>query len=173
MDIVLYPDPRLRKRNAPVEVFDEALAATAREMFQVMYRTKGVGLAAPQVGLNVQLLVYNPEGDAEKPEGETVLCNPRIVRRAKDKEFEEEGCLSFPGVYAQVQRPAAVVVEAQDLQGERFTLELDGWEGRIFQHEFDHLDGILFTDRLTPANKTLVKGQLEELEAAYQARAQA
>ncbi len=173
MDIVLYPDPRLRKRNAPVEVFDEALAATAREMFQLMYETKGVGLAAPQVGLSLQLMVYNPEGDAEKPDGETVLCNPHIVRRAKDKDFEEEGCLSFPGVYAQVQRPVSVVVEAQDLKGEKFTLELDAWEARIFQHEFDHLDGILFTDRLTPANKTLVKGKLDDLEAAYRERAQA
>ncbi|MBC8328456.1 MAG: peptide deformylase [Planctomycetes bacterium] len=173
MDIVLYPDPRLRKPNAPVEAFDEELAATARQMFELMYRTKGVGLAAPQVGINLQMMVYNPEGDALKPEGETVLCNPRIVRRAKDKEFEEEGCLSFPGVYAQVQRPASVVVEALNLAGEEFSLELDAWEARIFQHEFDHLDGILFTDRLTPANKTLVKSQLDELETAYRERAQA
>ena len=167
LDIVLYPDPVLRRKNAAVEAFDRELAATARAMFEVMYRTKGVGLAAPQVGISLRLLVYNPEGDAAKSEGEVVLCNPRIVRRGKDKEFGEEGCLSFPEIYAPVERITSVVVEAQDLQGGAFTLELEGWEARIFLHEFDHLDGILFIDRMTPSDRVRIKPQLGELEDAY------
>lgn len=173
MDIVLYPDPRLRQRNAPVERFDAELATAARQMFDLMYLTKGVGLAAPQVGLNLRMMVYNPEGDPEQPEGETVLCNPRVIRRAKEKEADEEGCLSFPGLYAPVLRPITVAIEAQDLAGKGFELELASWEARIFQHEFDHLDGILFIDRMSPADRTRIKGKLDELESSFKQRAQA
>lgn len=167
MDIVLYPDPRLRRKNSPIEKFDAELAELARAMFEVMYRTKGVGLAAPQVGINAKLLVYNPEGDPSKSEAERVLANPKVVWKAKAKEFGEEGCLSFPNIFAPVQRPLAVKVEAQDLQGEPFTLELDGWDARIFQHELDHLDGILFTDRMTSSDKLLIKNQMADLEHRF------
>ncbi len=167
MDIVLFPDPRLRAKNAPVEVFDQELADLSRAMFEVMYRTSGVGLAAPQVGVNRRLLVYNPEGEPTQPEGEAVLCNPKILWKAKEQESEEEGCLSFPEVNAKVLRPLAVSIEAQDLGGKTFTLNLDGWESRIFLHEFDHLDGILFIDRFSPSDKSRVRPILRDLEADF------
>ena len=167
MDVVLYPDPRLRAKNAPVEVFDEELAATARAMFEVMYRTDGVGLAAPQVGLNRRLLVYNPTGQDADPAREMVLCNPRIVSKAREIEAGKEGCLSFPGIWGQVVRPVRVKLEAQDLQGRPCSLELEGWDARIFLHEFDHLDGILFVDRMTPTDKQRNRAALDELTAKY------
>ncbi|KAA3609590.1 MAG: peptide deformylase [Planctomycetota bacterium] len=169
MDIVLYPDPRLRRKTAPIENFDQELADIVRAMFEVMYRTKGVGLAAPQVGLSLKLLVYNPEGDPAKSEQERVLANPRILRRSRNKEFGEEGCLSFPGIFGQVERPLEVTVEAQDLNGEKHQLELKDWDARIFLHELDHLDGILFVDRFQPGDKVRVKPQLTDLEAQFRA----
>ena len=167
MDILIYPDPRLRQPCTPVESFDAELAATARAMFEVMYRTEGVGLAAPQVGISQRLLVYNPEGTAEKPEQEVVLANPKIVRKSRDKELGEEGCLSFPNIFGKVERPLTVSIEAQGLEGEPVKLDLEGWSARIFLHEFDHLEGILFTDRMTPVDKDRVKSQLKELEAKF------
>ena len=167
MDIVIYPDPRLRKKNLPVTTFDESLGTAAREMFEAMYATSGVGLAAPQVGLNIRLLVYNPSGKAEHAEEEVVLCNPKIVSKSKDTESGEEGCLSFPEVNGQVIRPLNVKIEAQNLQGDTFELELEDWDARIFQHELDHLDGILFIDRMTPASKSQAKPVLEDLVYDY------
>lgn len=167
MDIVLYPDPRLRAKNAPVERFDAALEKLAREMFEAMYRTEGVGLAAPQVGVNLRLLVYNPTGKASEGDQERVLCNPRIAWKSKDKEVGQEGCLSFPEIYGQIERPLKARISAQDLRGEDFEIELEDWEARIFLHEFDHLDGILFIDRMTPADKALAKPLLAELTEQY------
>lgn len=168
MDVVLYPDPRLRAENAPIEVFDEELKALARAMFDAMYRTGGVGLAAPQVGVNKRLLVYNPEGEVDARDSEVVLCNPRYVRKAKDTVTGEEGCLSFPGIYAKVLRHTAVVIEAEDLEGRTFQLELDDWDARIFQHEYDHLEGVLFIDRFSPSDKTRLRGALRDLEQSWQ-----
>jgi len=167
MDIVLYPDPRLRAKNALVTNFDEELAVTTREMFKLMYATKGVGLAAPQVGLNVRLMVYNPSGSEKKAEDEVVLCNPKIAWKSKDKEDGQEGCLSFLDICGQVTRPISIRVEAQGLAGEPVQVELEEWEARIFQHELDHLDGILFIDRMSPASKSLVKGDLEDMVQEY------
>ncbi len=167
MEVVLYPDPRLRAPNAPVEAFDADLAATARAMFEVMYRTEGVGLAAPQVGINRRLLVYNPGGQAADPALEVVLCNPRIVAKSRVKEAGREGCLSFPGIHGQIERPTSVSVEAVGLRGEPVRLDLEGWDARIFLHEFDHLDGVLFTDRMTPTDRQRNRAALEELVERY------
>jgi len=171
LEIVTYPDPRLRAKNAAVTIWDQALRNTARAMFDLMYQTEGVGLAAPQVGINQQLLVYNPEGSRDHADQELVLCNPRIVRKDRIKKAGEEGCLSFPGIKGSITRPISVVVEAKDLDGEDVSLELNDWEARIFLHEFDHLDGILFIDRMTPADKTLVRGALIDLQEEFQERA--
>lgn len=167
MDILHYPDPRLRAKNTAVTAFDEELAQTAREMFEVMYRTGGVGLAAPQVGINKKLLVYNPTGRAGESDAEIVLCNPKLVSKSRDQEPGEEGCLSFPDIRGQVTRPVRVKIEAQDLHGEPLELELEDWDARIFLHEFDHLEGILFIDRMSPVSKAQAKGQLEDLVAVY------
>ena len=171
MDIVLYPDPRLRAKNKAIDSFDDALAKTARDMFALMYATKGVGLAAPQVGLNVKLLVFNAAGDAENSEGEIVLCNPTIKSKSKDKESAEEGCLSFPQIFGNVMRHVSIVIEAQNLQGETFELELENWQARIFQHENDHLEGMLFIDRMTPASKAMAKNYLTDMREDYDANA--
>ena len=168
MDIVLYPDPRLRAKNARIEQFDAALETLARDMFEAMYRTGGVGLAAPQVGVNLQLLVYNPTGKPGEADQEVVLCNPRLAWKAKGKDSGQEGCLSFPEIYGHIERPVKVRIEAQDLRGEAFEMELEDWEARIFLHEFDHLDGILFIDRMTPADKALAKSRLADLTREYQ-----
>jgi peptide deformylase len=167
LEIVLYPDPRLRAKNTPVNHFDEQLAVVAREMFELMYGTEGVGLAAPQVGINRTMLVYNPTGDPEEADEERVLCNPKVIAKSSEVEPGEEGCLSFPEMRGSVTRPIAVEVEAFDLQGNSFRLQIDDWEARIFQHELDHLDGILFIDRFSPADKTRVKAQLGDFADEY------
>ncbi|CAI5980937.1 unnamed protein product [Closterium sp. NIES-65] len=165
LDIVLYPDPRLRAPNKRVNVFDESLQKLVAEMFDVMYRTEGVGLSAPQVGVNVRLMVYNPVGERGKGV-EMVLVNPRIVKYAKARDVIEEGCLSFPKIYADVEyakardvieegclsfpvkiyadveRPMGVKVDAQDINGRKFSISLKEWQARIFQHEYDHLEDL-------------------------------
>ncbi len=168
MEIVRYPDPVLRRGGKPVEAFDQTLRDTAAAMLEAMYRMQGVGLAAPQVGLEISLLVLNPSGDAADRDQEMVLVNPKIKSK-KGREWGDEGCLSFPGIYAEVERFQNIVIEYQDLEGAPQTLKLEDFLARIVQHEMDHLQGVLFIDRLTPADRIRVKAKLLELERAYQA----
>ena len=163
-DLTLYPDPLLRRVAAPVEVFDAALAATAAAMFRRMVESRGVGLAAPQVGLRRRLLVLNPTGE---PADDLVLVNPVLVDKFGPLTLFEEGCLSFPGIYAEIERPDACTVRAQDLAGNPLELTLEGFPSRIVQHEHDHLEGILLVDRMSPADKLRNKGALEELVERY------
>ncbi len=167
MDILQYPDPCLRAPNTPIVNFTPELAKIAAAMFEAMYRTDGVGLAAPQVGINLQLLVFNPGGDPPSSETQVVLCNPKIVSRSRETESGEEGCLSFPGINGQVVRPISSNVEAQDLEGNSITLELEGWASRVFQHEYDHIDGILFIDRMSSPDKTRIRPLLNDLIAEF------
>ncbi len=167
MQIVKYPDPVLRRGGRVVTTFDADLAALARDMLTAMYQTKGVGLAAPQVAVEQKLLVLNPTGDPKEADQEMVVVNPRIVSR-KHPEFGEEGCLSFPGIYAEVERPRDIVVVYQDLQGAEHELSASGFLARILQHEHDHLEGVLFVDRLTPVDRIRVKGKLLDLERRFQ-----
>lgn len=168
MQIVLYPDPVLRKKAAKVEVFDASLQKTVRDMFATMYKLRGVGLAAPQVGLSINLLVLNPSGDPEKPEQEMALINPKI-RSRKGEVFGEEGCLSFPRIYAEIARARDIVVDYQDPSGKKFEgVSLSDYLARIVQHEGDHLDGVLFTDRMSPADKSRVRGDLKALETRFE-----
>ncbi len=169
LQIVRYPDPVLRLGGKQVETFDADLARTARQMFDLMYELRGVGLAAPQVGLQLRLLVLNPTGDAKQPDQELILVNPKLGRR-KQPEFDEEGCLSFPGIYAEVERGHTVEATWQDLEGKPQAATLDGFVARIVQHETDHLDGILFVDRLSPIDKLRVRPQLTEMERRFKAR---
>ncbi|HKD99558.1 MAG TPA: peptide deformylase [Planctomycetota bacterium] len=160
MDVVLYPDPILRRTAAAVERFDDELRSTAAAMHETMARAKGVGLAAPQVGLGIRLLVVNPTG---KPENALTLVNP-VIRSKRGEVVGEEGCLSFPNIWAEVSRAGSIVVEAQDETGRPLRLELDGFAARIVQHEHDHLEGILFVDRMSPADRVRVKSALVALE---------
>jgi peptide deformylase len=170
MEVLVYPDPVLRRGGKPVTTFDADLRKTAGEMLEAMYEEGGVGLAAPQVGIEQKLLVLNPTGDKADRTGELVLCNPRLTKK-KGREFGEEGCLSFPGIQAEVERWIDITVTFQDLDGKEQVLTANEWLARIVQHELDHLEGVLFTDRLTAADKLRVRSQLQELEERYRARA--
>jgi peptide deformylase len=164
--VLKYPHPALRAPN--VEITEEELASgeftkIAKEMFLVMYATSGVGLAAPQVGINKKLMVYNQSGDKTKWLEEVIMVNPKIVAYSDAISLEQEGCLSFPGMNGDVERSKWIKVEAQKLNGKKMKKKFIGWEARIFQHEYDHLDGIVYPDRLEGEEKELVKGRLGEL----------
>jgi len=170
MEVLIYPDPVLRRGGQPITEFGPALRELADRMIEAMYEEGGVGLAAPQVGIEQKLLVLNPSGSKDDRSGELVICNPRIVRK-KGREFGEEGCLSFPGIHAEVERWVDITVAYQDLDGREQTLKCDTWLARIVQHEIDHLEGVFFVDRLTATEKLRVKPQLAKLEEEYAARA--
>ncbi|GMV94580.1 MAG: peptide deformylase [Candidatus Hydrogenedentes bacterium] len=142
LNVVLYPDDPLTKTAAPVDSFGPNLAELASNMFETMYAFDGVGLAAPQVGLEMRLFVLH------EPEGEKMcLVNPEIVER-DGEEFGQEGCLSLPDIYVQVPRAKRIGVRAQDVYGEALEFEANDFLARIIQHESDHLDGVIFLDRV-------------------------
>ncbi|XP_031264078.1 peptide deformylase 1B, chloroplastic/mitochondrial [Pistacia vera] len=167
LKIVEYPDPILRARNKRIVTFDDNLKKLVDEMFDVMYKTDGIGLSAPQVGMNVQLMVFNPVGECGEGQ-EIVLINPRVNKYSKKKVLFNEGCLSFPGICADVQRPESVKIDARDINGTRFSFNLSGLPARVFQHEFDHLEGILFFDRMTEEVLDSICIQLQALEKKYE-----
>jgi peptide deformylase len=169
-ELTLYPDPLLRRPAAPVEAFDEQLAAIVAAMFRRMYASKGVGLAAPQVGLKKRILVLNATGE---PQDERVLINPRILELSGSPTLFEEGCLSFPGIYAEVERPESCRVEAFLPDGSRIEETFGGFPSRIVQHEHDHLEGVLLVDRMSPADRLRHKAALEDLVARFKRKAAA
>ncbi len=156
MDIKVYPNPVLRSENAEVECFDEELKQFIVDMKETMYEKDGVGLAAPQVGVNRRVAVVAFENR------EYVLINPRIVEYGGEQ-VGEEGCLSVPGIYEKVKRSDQVVVEALNENGEPIRLEAEGFLARAFAHEIDHLDGILFIDHLSPLKRSFVKKKLRQI----------
>lgn len=167
LKIVEYPDPVLRAKNKRIDTFDDNLKKLVEEMFDVMYKTDGIGLSAPQVGINVQLMVFNPVG--ERGEGEEiVLVNPRVSKYSKKRVLFNEGCLSFPEIYADVERPESVKIDAKDVTGARFVYSLSDLSARVFQHEFDHLQGVLFFDRMTEDVLDSIRTELEALEKKYE-----
>ncbi|KAJ1424255.1 dubious peptide deformylase [Ochromonadaceae sp. CCMP2298] len=166
--ILKYPHPKLRAPNLPITSFDAALTQTATEMLMVMYAADGIGLAAPQVGVNMNLMVFNEKDDKEH---EMILCNPEVVGASGIMALGEEGCLSFPQIYGQVQRNTWVEVSYQTLAGERVNRRFEGKPAIIFQHEFDHLDKVLFIDRLEEEDKKLNQKRLEKYVKKYGAGA--
>jgi peptide deformylase len=165
MQVLVYPDPLLRRPGKAIVQFDAALRQLADTMMAAMYEEGGVGLAAPQVGIDQKLLVLNPAGDKKDRSGERVLCNPRLTRK-KGREFGEEGCLSFPGIQAEVERWVDVTVTYQDLDGKEQTMPAEGWLARIIQHEMDHLEGVLFIDHLSRLKRNMALKKLEKLRKA-------
>lgn len=168
--VLRYPHPLLRAENAEVgeDEMDE-IRRIAKEMLLVMYASGGVGLAAPQVGVNKRLMVFNADGDKKAWLQEVVLVNPVVVGKSKPTEEEVEGCLSFPDMGGSVRRHAWVKVEATRLNGKKFKVKYEGWKARIFQHEYDHLDGTLYIDRLDDAGRGKVEKRLDELVSEYKA----
>ncbi|EWM28596.1 peptide deformylase [Nannochloropsis gaditana] len=165
--VLKYPDPRLRAANAEITEFGPEVAALAKDMFKVMYAMNGVGLAAPQVGVNQRLMVFNPQGDRLKWLNEVILCNPAIVEKSGKTDIMEEGCLSFPGMAGDVERSLTIKVTFQNAKGKKFTKKFRDWEARIFQHEYDHLDGVLYMDRLVPESKQKVQPVLDKLVSDF------
>ena len=165
LKIIVYPDPRLKKMSKPVEKFDEVLGALSQRMFELMREAKGVGLAAPQVGKNIRLFVANPTG---KPEDDRIYVNPELFD-ADGEESGEEGCLSIPGVNIEVLRAKTLRMRAQDLSGKAFEQSESGYLPRIWQHELDHLNGTLLTDRMGPTAKMEYRKLLKDLEEKYAA----
>src|ERR687896_249494 len=164
LKIIRWPDPRLKKKSEPVTAFDEDLRKLAARMFDLMRECKGVGLAAPQVGVNIRLFVANPTG---KPEDDKVYVNP-VLSDAEGDEEGEEGCLSLPDINVKVTRPTARVrMQARDLNGEPFEQVGSGFITRIWQHENDHLNGILILDRMGAVAKLTHRKRLRELEEEY------
>ena len=167
MRIIKYPHPTLRHKSKPLRRVDAELKEIVREMLDLMYAGKGIGLAANQVDLPYRLFVMNLQSDPAAREEEFVFINPVITKRSGMAEGEE-GCLSFPEIYAPVKRPEKVVLSAYNLAGEELNVELTGLFARAVQHESDHLDGVLFIDRLGPSGQLSVKEALSNLEAEFQ-----
>lgn len=146
LDIYTIGADVLRKKAEPISAFDEELAALVEEMFSTMKLGKGIGLAGPQVGVGKRLFVMHIDGDKQR-----VFVNPEIIETSLDLSTYEEGCLSVPGVYSDLDRPAEIRIQAQNEKGRRFTMGAEGFLARVIQHELDHLDGVLFTDRMPEA----------------------
>ena len=157
----IYGDPVLREKAAPVTGVDDELRALIASMRETMKAYSGVGLAANQVGVLKRVLVVDVPLDDER-RAQLALVNPVIAKR-EGTEVGEEGCLSIPGVWEDVSRARAVRVEALDEQGQAIAVEADGYLARALQHEVDHLDGILFVDRLSALKRQFLKKQLEAL----------
>jgi peptide deformylase len=159
--ILIYPDPELKKKSLPVTVINEKTREIVRDMTETMYDAPGVGLAAPQVGIHQRIIVIDVSGKEEAPEL-IVAVNPEIVH-SEGESYEEEGCLSVPRYAANVRRHAKVVVKALNLEGEEVTYKADGFLAIAFQHEIDHLDGILFIDHLSNLKKEMFQKKYRRL----------
>ncbi|MCE9547332.1 MAG: peptide deformylase [Planctomycetia bacterium] len=168
LQVLPYPHPALRRPCKPLRRVDAELLTVIEQMFEAMYVTRGVGLAANQVGLPLRLFVANLEGEAGKGE-ELVFINP-VISRPKGNEEAEEGCLSLPGLYAQVRRPAKVHLSAFNLNGGEVEADVEGLLARVAQHEMDHLDGVLFIDRLSEGAALDIRDGVAELESNYAQR---
>jgi peptide deformylase len=151
----------LKKRARPIREVNDKVVARAHEMLEFMYESEGVGLAAPQVGWSSRLATV--DADLSRT-GERIFLNPCIIAKEGEEEEEEEGCLSLPGVRLPVLRSARIVVVAYTLNGKRVEIEADGLLSRAWQHEMDHLDGLLIIDRAPPAARMAVRRQLRQLE---------
>lgn len=162
LPIYLYGQKVLRKRAADVAQVTPDLARFADDMLETMYKSAGIGLAAPQVGKSIRLIVVDVAGEDEEKRP-YILFNP-VVSERKGACSAEEGCLSVPGVWADVERPETITVESLDRAGKRQVLkDIDGLLARCIQHEIDHLDGVLFVDKISPTDRTLNEGKLKKL----------
>ena len=173
MRVVNYPHPTLRRPSKPLKRVDADLHRLVREMFELMYSKehRGVGLAANQVDLPYRLFVVNLSSDPVLRDEEHVFINP-VISHPKGSAEQEEGCLSLPGLFAPVRRPEKVRINAYNLAGNEVIYELNDLFARVVQHETDHLDGVLFIDRLAPTVVASVRDKLEEFEREFASRRQ-
>ncbi|MFW6257399.1 MAG: peptide deformylase [Prolixibacteraceae bacterium] len=165
--ITVYGDPLLRKKAKPVDKNDEELKEIIENMWETMYYSDGIGLAAPQVGKSIRIFMIDATSGAdEEPElkdFKKVFINPEIIETSGDKWVMNEGCLSLPEIREDVTRPDKVRIKYLDENFEEHEEEFEGFAGRIVQHEYDHLEGVLFVDYLSPLRKRLLKGKLNNI----------
>jgi len=161
--LVIHPEEVLRRRAEPVEAFDESLRELVDDLAALMKAHRGAGIAAPQAGESVRVFLAAAENPEDPP---TVFVNPRLHDFSPDSAMATEGCLSLPEIEGQVMRPKAVAVTACDLEGREFTLHSDGFPARVWQHEMDHLDGVLIIDRMRMLDRLANRRAIRELEQA-------
>lgn len=159
-EIVVYGDPVLTEKASPVEVFDEDLARLAAEMHAIMVKAPGVGLAAPQIGVPVQMAIVDVSV-GEDPDELHILINPEVIE-AEGAQKGEEGCLSFPDITAVVDRPLRVRIRAQNLAGHVVEMQAEGFKAQAFCHEIDHLNGVLMTDRVSRLKREMIKKKVQK-----------
>ncbi len=158
LEILTFPDARLRTVAKAVDEFDDSLRQLSEDMIETMYQARGIGLAATQVNVHRRMLVLDVSDDQDQP---MVLVNPEIVHQDGFQTYEE-GCLSVPGIYAEVQRANQIRIKAQNVDGEGFEMDADGLLAICIQHEMDHLNGKLFVDYLSPLKRRRVRKRLEK-----------
>jgi len=163
LNILEFPDPRLRTIAEPVDTFDASLSTLVDDMFETMYNAPGIGLAATQVNVHKQVIVIDVSENKDQP---LVFINPEIQVIDQDEFSYEEGCLSVPGFYEEVTRPQHVKVNAMDREGKPFTLEPEGILAVCIQHEMDHLNGKLFVDYLSNMKRQRIRKKLEKQHKA-------
>lgn len=161
LEVLVYGDPVLRRKSVPVENITDEIKELALDMIETMYAEEGIGLAAPQIGQSIRLLVADPSFD-EETRPARVFINPEIIESSGEWKFDE-GCLSVPGIRADVIRPEAIKVRYLDLEGVQHEEEMHEIWARVLQHEIDHLDGKLFVDYLSPIKRSLIMKKLREL----------
>src|SRR3972149_1793528 len=163
MNIVNYPDPVLRRRASLQPDTNKERGLQVEEMLELMYQAQGIGLAAPQVGWSVRLFIIDGDGDRNM---EKVFINPVIIEETGELN-KEEGCLSFPGVMGKVVRAQRIKAQAYNLKGQKIEIAAEGLAARAWQHEIDHLNGCLFIDKMSPANRLAISPQLKDFERSY------
>lgn len=166
LQLVTYPHPILRYKSKPIQRVDAQFKNLIEQMFEIMYEFKGVGLAANQVNLPIRVFVANPSGDIHEKDQEMVFINP-VINKPKGNVESEEGCLSLPGINAPVKRNKSLHIHAYDLSGNEISGEVDGFLARIIQHETDHLDGMLFIDRLAEETFRPLVEDIAKLERRF------
>ena len=168
-EIVLLGDPILRDRAREVDDFDQILRDLVRDMFITMATAEGAGLAAPQIGVGIRVLVADVRREEEAEGASVAVVNPRIVEMSPEEDRTSEGCLSIPGVTEVVSRPVWIVVEGFDPEGVAIRIEASGLMSRVLQHEVDHLDGVLFFDRLSSLKRRMLLKKYRKLRAEEEA----
>ncbi len=164
LPILRYGAPELRAVNKPVETFDDELRKIIKNMIDTMYSSPGIGLAAPQVGLGIQLTTIDLSV-GEDPGQLIVLCNPEIIYQEGEQKCDE-GCLSLPEFSETISRPLRIKVRGRNAEGEEVEFEGDGLLARCFSHEIDHLNGVLFIDHLSPLKRSLIRNKIKKLAKA-------
>jgi peptide deformylase len=164
LPILKYGSPELKEVSKPVDAFTEELEKISKNMIETLYGAPGIGLAAPQIGLNIRLVTIDVSV-GEEPDKLIIICNPEIIS-SEGEQKNDEGCLSIPEFTESVVRPIKAFVKGQNLKGEEVKYEAEGLLARAFSHEIDHLNGVLFIDRLSPLKRGLIKNKIKKLAKA-------